>query len=159
MGHLAAMPRWSSIAPDHRDHLAETTREDVVLVVGAAPRLTGLLRFLGGFLRLGISVVPEVADLSRVLREQRPMAVMIEADIHTDEGCQLMKTVGHFDRSLPVLLVAGDDPTILGTLDAIEELWQLTAVRKIDHGSDVEAVMDFLSHAGRRHGTARMMRA
>jgi hypothetical protein len=68
-----------------------------------------------------------------------------------------MMTVADYDRDMPVLLLTGDDPALLGAVDAVEEIWQLTAVDKWPQLLGVGAVVDFLFRAGRRGDCMRLM--
>lgn len=128
------------------------------MVVGRSRFLGPLLTEMCEFLELRIRQVADCHMLRAALREEEPLAVVTETDADADPGCQVMKVVARYDRELPVLLVAGNDPTTLGSLDAIEELWQLTSVRKLEAAVDPDEVMDFLFHAGRRQGNGRLMR-
>ena len=53
-------------------------------------------------------------------------------------------------RDLPVLLITGDDPALIGAIDAVEEIWQLTSVDKWQRLLGIGALVDFLLRAGRK---------
>ena len=72
--------------------------------------------------------MPTEDDLGSVLRLRRPMAVVAEMDAAGQDGCHVLMTVAALDRDLPVLLITGEDPALLGAIDAVEEIWQLTSV-------------------------------
>ena len=59
-------------------------------------------------------------------------------------------TIAAHDRSLPVLLITGPDPALLGAVDAVEELWELSSVEKWQELPGVGAMVDFLFRAGRK---------
>ena len=58
---------------------------------------------------------------------------------------------------LPVLLLTGHDPAMLGAAEAVEELWQLSSVRKVPELPDAGQLLDFLFGAGRRGTCISMM--
>ena len=91
------------------------------------------------------------------MRQRRPMAVVAEMDAAGQDGCHVLMTVAAHDRDLPVLLVIGDDPVLLGAIDAVEEIWQLSSVVKWPQLPGVGAVVDFLFRAGRKGGCMRLM--
>ena len=47
--------------------------------------------------------------------------------------------------------------TLLGAIEAVEEIWQLTSVVKWPRMLGVGAVVDFLFRAGRKRGCMRLM--
>ncbi len=106
---------------------------------------------------LGSNEYPTYDDLGSVLRQRRPMAVVAEMDAAGQDGCNVLMTVSAHDRDLPVLLIASDDPALLGAIDAVEEIWQLTSVDKWPRLLGVGALVDFLFRAGRKGGCMRLM--
>jgi precorrin-3B methylase len=66
-------------------------------------------------------------------------------------------TVAAHDRDLPVMLISGGDPALLGAIDAVEEIWQLTSVVRSQQLPGVGAIVDFLFRAGRRGNCMRLM--
>ena len=85
------------------------------------------------------------------------MAVVAEMDATGQDGCHVLMTVAATDRDIPVLLITGDDPSILGAIDAVEELWQLSSVIKWPRLLGVGAVVDFLFRAGRKGRCMRLI--
>ena len=96
-------------------------------------------------------------DLGSALRQRRPMAVVAEMDTAGQDGCHVLKAVAAHDRDLPVLLVVDNDPVLLGAIDAVQEIWQLTSVVKWPQLPGVGAVVDFLFQAGRKGDCMRLM--
>ena len=87
--------------------------------------------------------MPTEDDLGSALHQRRPMAVVAEMDAIGQDGCHVLKTVAALDRDLPVLLIVGEDPVLLGAVDAVEELWQLSSVVKPKgwlHAADVDLI-------------------
>ena len=85
------------------------------------------------------------------------MAVVAEMDASGQDGCHVLMTVAAYDSDLPVLLIVGDDPALLGAIDAVEELWQLSSVLKWPRLLGIGAMVDFLFRSGRRGGAMRLM--
>jgi hypothetical protein len=108
---------------------------------------------------LGITVerIPSHDDLGPVLRNRRPMAVVAEMDTLGQDGCHVLMTVAAHDRSLPVLLMTGPDPALLGAVDAVEQLWELASVEKWQQLSGVGPMVDFLFRAGRKGACIQLM--
>ena len=79
-------------------------------------------------LNVTVERMPTHDDLASLLRQRRPMAVVAEMDAAGQDGCHVLMTVAAHDRDLPVLLITGDDPALLGAIDAVEEIWRLTSV-------------------------------
>jgi CheY-like chemotaxis protein len=108
---------------------------------------------------LGVSVqrMPSRDDLGAALRTRRPMAVVAEVDAAGQDGCHILMAIAQHDIELPVLLLTGEDPAMLGAVDAVEEIWQLASVTKWQRLLGIGAVIDFLFQAGRKAGCMRLM--
>jgi PleD family two-component response regulator len=108
---------------------------------------------------LGISVqrIPSRDDLGAALRTRRPMAVVAEVDAAGQDGCHVLMAIAQHDSELPVLLLTGEDPAMIGAVDAVEEIWQLASVTKWQRLLGIGAVIDFLFQAGRKAGCMRLM--
>lgn len=132
-------------------------REPLVMVVEDDPRLSEAFRNICECLNVAVLRIPSRDDLSMVLRERRPMAVVAEMDAEGQDGCHVLMTVAAYDRGLPVLLITGGDPTLLGAVDAVEEVWGLSAVTKWSNLLGVGELVDFLFRAGRKGHCMRLM--
>ena len=110
---------------------------------------------------LGVSVqrMPSRDDLGAALRTRRPMAVVAEVDAAGQDGCHVLMAIAQHDSELPVLLLTGEDPAMIGAVDAVEEIWQLVSVTKWQRLLGIGAVIDFLFQAGRKAGCMRLMSA
>jgi CheY-like chemotaxis protein len=108
---------------------------------------------------LGVSVqrMPSRDDLGAALRTRRPMAVVAEVDVAGQDGCHVLMAIAQHDSELPVLLLTGEDPAMIGAVDAVEEIWQLASVTKWQRLLGIGAVIDFLFQAGRKAGCMRLM--
>ena len=58
------------------------------------------------------------------------MGVVSELDCGSVDGFHVMMTVAAFNQHLPIMLVTGPDPSLVGAVDAVEELTQLDALVK-----------------------------
>jgi CheY-like chemotaxis protein len=139
------------------DSTQQPTCEALVLVIEDQTSLSEAFRTVCDCLDVAVERMSSRDELAAVLRYRRPMAVVAAMDGAGQDGCHVLKTVAAYDRDLPVLLLTGDDPTLLGAVDAVEELWQLSSVAKWPRLLGIGAVVDFLSRAGRRGGCMRLM--
>ena len=122
-----------------------------------AQELGDAFRNIGDCLGLTITRVPSHEDLGSLLVLHRPMAVVAEMDAAGQDGCHVLMTIAGFDRDLPVLLISGEEPAVLGAIDAVEEIWQLGYVVKWPRLLGIGAIVDFLFGAGRSGGCMRLM--
>ena len=132
-------------------------RRPIVLVVENATAIADALRPVCDFLDIAIERLDAGRNLEAALRELQPMGIIAELDCHEFDGCHVMITVAALDRSLPILLLLGDDPAMAGAADAVEELWQLDAVTKLRSLPNLSGIVDFLFRAGRLGGCIRLM--
>jgi hypothetical protein len=144
-------------AQDNGSDTEHVAREALVLVIEDDFALTSAFRGVCECLNVAVERIPTQDDLGSALRQRRPMAVVAEMDAAGQDGCHVLMTVAAHDRDLPVLLIAGDDPVLLGAIDAVEEIWQLTSVVKWPRLPGIGAVVDFLFRAGRKGGCMRLM--
>jgi len=135
----------------------DATREALVLVIEDQSELSVAFRGICECLNVTVERMPSSDDLASILRHRRPMAVVAEMDAAGQDGCHVLMTVAAHDPDLPVLLITGYDPSLLGAVDAVEELWQLSSVMKWSRLLGVGAVVDFLFRAGRKGGCMRLM--
>jgi hypothetical protein len=144
-------------AQDNGIGTGSANREALVLVIEDDFGLSSAFRSVCECLNVAVERMPSREDLGPVLRQRRPMAVVAEIDAAGQDGCHVLMTVAAYDRDLPVLLIAGDDPTLLGAVDAVEGLWQLSSVVKWTRLPGVGALVDFLFRAGRKGGCMRLL--
>lgn len=129
----------------------------VVMLVDSRRASAAPLANLCAFLEIGLLRADGDLPLAAQLERHRPMAVVAELDDPAQDGCHVLMTVAAFDPDLPVLLLTGDDPRLLGAVDAVEELWALRGVTKVPALPPAGALVEFLFHAGRRAGVGRMI--
>jgi hypothetical protein len=144
-------------AQDNGSGTGQITREALVLVIEDDFDLSSAFSIICECLNVAVERMSSQDDLGSALRQSHPMAVVAEMDADGQDGCHVLMTVAAHDRDLPILLIAGDDPALLGAIDAVEEIWQLSSVVKWPRLLGVGAVVDFLFRAGRKGGCMRLM--
>jgi hypothetical protein len=144
-------------AQDEGTGAGQAARQALVLVVEDDFSLSNAFRSVCDCLEVAVEGVATRGDLGSILRRRRPMAVVAEMDASGQDGCHVLMTVAAYDRDLPVMLIAGDDPSLLGAIDAVEEIWCLTSVAKCPRLPGIGVVVDFLFRAGRKGGCMRLM--
>ena len=150
--------RGFNAAPHRQENATECgTRRPTVLVIEDGQELSDSFRNVGECLGLTIAHVPSHEDLAAMLSLHCPMAVVAEMDAAGQDGCHVLMTIAGHDEELPVLLIAGEDPMVLGAIDAVQEIWQLASVTKWPRVQGIGAIVDFLFHAGRSGGCMRLM--
>lgn len=157
MTHLDRMFGARVAAQDSGSGAGTGPREPLLLVVEDDPSLSGPFGNICQCLNVVVDRVPTRDDLGTALRRRRPMAVVAAMDGAGQDGCNVLMTVAAYDRDLPVLLITGDDPALLGAVDAVEEIWRLSSVVKWPRMLGVGPVVDFLFRAGRKGGCMRLM--
>jgi CheY-like chemotaxis protein len=150
MGHGLSASDWQTGAVTDCASTTSLQRELLVLVVEDAPVLSRSIGFLCDYLGIHLETVSGHADLEAVLRSRRPMAVMSMIDTPAQDGCHVLKTIAGYDRTLPVMLVTGNDPALLGAVEAVEEIWQLGRLSKMTGIPGVGDLVEFLFSASRR---------
>lgn len=144
-------------APDSGTGLGHTSREALLLVVEDDEEFSTAFRAVCDCLDVAVERMSSQDDLAAALRERRPMAVVAAMDAVGQDGCHVLMTVAAFDRDLPVLLVTGDDPTLLGAIDAVADLWHISSVTQWPRLLGIGAMVDFVFRAGRKGNCMRLM--
>jgi CheY-like chemotaxis protein len=129
-----------------------------VLVVRDPDRNSEYLDSVCEFLDVGVEHVTVGDDLRAMLSMLRPIAVIADLDCDVQDGFHVMKMTADYDRSLPILLLTDNDPTLLGAVDAVQEVWGLTRVATTATTAGIGALVDFICHAARDAGKSRLMR-
>ncbi|WP_428483961.1 response regulator [Rhodopila sp.] len=144
-----------------RDYGFQSTRaanrQALVVIASDAPETVYQLQAVCEFFDLAVEVVREGADLMQVLQENRPMAVITDVDGEGQDGFHTMKIVAKYDRDLPILLLTGGDPVMMGAADAVQNIWNLTMVTQSTGSHLAGQLADFLFAAGRRAGCMRLV--
>lgn len=109
------------------------------------------------FLELRMEVVSSGTDLTRVLQEHAPMAVISDVDGKDQDGFHTMKLVARFNRNLPIMLLTDGDAMLMGAADAVQDLWGLTSVTRTSGFPVAGQLVAFLFSSGRRAGCMRLV--
>lgn len=135
----------------HRARATDTGRREptVLMLLDGSPTSQGLTRTCQ-FLGIDVEPYDPEQSLIDVLKSRRPIAICTELEGRRQDGCHVMKIVGEYDPTLPVLLLTGLDPALAGAADAIEDIWNLTGVARWDEIPPIGDVVEFLSNAGRK---------
>jgi CheY-like chemotaxis protein len=111
------------------------------------------------FLDIEVQHAANGDDLLAMLTTLRPMAVIADVDGEVQDGFHVMKMAADFDRAMPILLLTGYDPALLGAIDAVQEVWGLTRVATVAETAGVGPLVDFICQAARENGRPRTLRA
>jgi CheY-like chemotaxis protein len=134
-----------------------TARQGVVAIFSDDAKTIECLTPVCEFLELRMEVVSTGADLTRVLREQNPMAVITSVEGADQDGFHTMKLVARHSRDLPVMLLTDGDAVLMGAADAVQDLWGLTSVTRTSGFPVAGQLVGFLFNAGRRAGCMRLV--
>lgn len=134
-----------------------SARQGVVVVVSDDAETIASLAPVCEFLELGMEIVSAGTDLSRALREHRPMAVISSVDGLEQDGFHTMKIIARYNRELPIMLLTDGDAVLMGAADAVQDLWGLTSVTRTSGFPVAGQLMAFLFDAGRRAGCLRLV--
>lgn len=132
-------------------------RYPLLLVVEDGEEISSALQPICEFLEVVVECLPSHRNLAHALQLHGPMGVVAHMDSLGQDGCHVMKTVAAYDRSLPLMLITGDEPALAGAADAVEELWQLESVVRSCQLPSVAATVDFLFRAGRMGQCMRLL--
>lgn len=142
------------LTPKVREHFAP---QGMVMIVGDDLSWGQNLDLICDFFGIAVEHVPSELDVGHLLREFRPMAVIAEADGRGQDGFNVMLEVARHDPELPMMLLTGPDPALLGAADAMREVTGLTRLIALPELPALGEVLDFLFRAGRAAGVGRMM--
>jgi hypothetical protein len=159
MTHLNTVFIPSPLLPAEDQPLSVAPCLPTVVVVSDNHSVGAAVDQIGEFLGVGVVVLGTEAELAPILRTFRPMAVVTDMEGEDQDGCHVMMLVAYHDPDLPILLLTGDDPSLAGAADAVEELWGLSAVTKAPYLPGAGPLIEFLFHAGRRGECGRLIPA
>jgi hypothetical protein len=157
---MTYMDKTFSVQLNHQNNADETqheTKKPLVVVIEDGAHLSDAFRSVCDCLEVAVERMPSRDNLGDMLRDLHPMAVVAEMDAAGQDGCSVLMTVAAHNRDLPVLLLVGEDPALLGAVDAVEEIWELSAVVKWPELLGVGAMVDFLFRAGRKGNCMRLV--
>jgi CheY-like chemotaxis protein len=134
-----------------------SARPGVVALFTDNPETIAAIGPVCEFLELRLEVVSAGTDLTMTLRTERPLAVIADVDGKDHDGFHAMKLIARYNPDLPILLLTGGDPALMGAADAVQELWGLTQVTQTGAFPLAGQLVSFLFSAGRRAGSMRLV--
>jgi CheY-like chemotaxis protein len=129
-----------------------------VLIVRDDDKNNDFLDSICEFLDIAVEHASSRDDLLPLLRGLRPIAVITDLDSEVQDGFHVMKVTGSYKRTLPIMLLTSNDPALLGAVDAVREVWNLTRVAAITGTASIGTMVDFICHAARDAGMPQLMR-
>lgn len=149
MGHVVDTAEWMQAG--RRVQAGDPGRREpsVLMLLDGGPLSVGLTKVCE-FLGIDVEPYDPERSLVEVLQSRRPIAVCTELEGRRQDGCHVMKIVGEYDPTLPVLLLTGSDPALAGAADAVEDIWNLTGIARWQDMPPIGDVVEFLSNAGRK---------
>ena len=157
MTHVNTIVIPDSFTPIEIATQAVVACEAVVVVVSDNTEVGSVLDNICEFLGFGVEIVPTDIPVGPMLRRHRPMAVIAELEGRGQDGCHVMMQVADHDPGLPILMLTGNEPGLVGAVDAVEELWNLTGVTKSRVLPEIGHLVEVLFRAGRRGYCMHMM--
>jgi hypothetical protein len=142
-----------------RDFLGSMTaaQPGVVAIVSDNAATIEKLAPVCEFLELRMEIVSADTDLTQVLRDLGPMAVITDVESADYDGFHVMKVVARHNRNLPIMLLTEGDGVLMGAADAVQDLWGLTSVTRTSGFPVAGQLVAFLFSAGRRSGNMRLV--
>jgi len=101
-------------------------------------------------LQIDVVVARTAAEFSRLLVARNPIAVVAAVDTRDQDGYHVLMEVSERERTLPVMLITGSDPAMMGAAEAVIELWRLDSVQICAHLPSVGQLAEFLCDSVRR---------
>jgi hypothetical protein len=145
-----------SVLAKETHYVSASESPRVIVLTGSEGASTRLQRMCEA-LEIEIITVTSHHDLPLGLHHMRPMAVISELDPQSLASCAALRCIASYDQDMPVLLVAGDDPAVLGTIDAAQELWKLSGLHRLAAAPAPGDLIHFFYQAGRHSGLGRLM--
>ena len=85
------------------------------------------------------------------------MAVVARLDGEGQDGCHVLMTVAKYNRTIPVLLLTGDEKALDGAAEAVQQICGLETLVTSRGMPSVTIAVDFLFQAGRAAGCMSFM--
>jgi CheY-like chemotaxis protein len=129
-----------------------------VLIVRDDDKNSDFLDSICEFLDVAVEHASSRDDLTPLLQGLRPIAVITDLDSDVQDGFHVMKITANYKRTLPIMLLTGNDPALLGAVEAVQEVWDLKRVATITGTEGIGTMVDFICHAARDAGMPQLMR-
>ena len=132
-------------------------RHPLLLIVEDGEDIVSALQPICDFLDIALERLPSERDLAGALRDYRPMGVVAHLDCQGQDGCHVMMTVAQYDRSLPVLLLTGDDPALAGLRTRLKNCGSSKRWSSTADSQYIGSIVDFIFRAGRKGRCLRLI--
>lgn len=130
-------------------------RANLLVIIEDEPHLSPTLKPICEYLGLILRTVSSGAELTDVLDDYRPLALISAFDGEYQDGGHILKTIATLDPSLPVMLLTQQNPIYQGAIDALVEILNLPNVRIPAQDPTMGDLVDFLANAARHIRTRR----
>lgn len=120
----------------------------VAVFEGESPDQARSVRSMCESLGARVESLNRSSCVAEILRYMEPCAVISEIALDGRDGFDVMKLVAEYNRNLPLLMLTGRDPVVLGAVDAIEEIWELTDVWRMEQPPSLAGLRAFIGAAG-----------
>lgn len=127
-----------------------------VVLIEPRPHIANDYGHVFEYLGIRLNPVRSVEQLTEVLHRGRPMGVVWDLAAGLDTG-EVLHAVSELDRSLPMLMVAGEDARTRMLLDSMVRFWRMTCVATLTAQPELTEIVEFLFRAGRRSGQFRIL--
>ncbi len=134
-----------------------TAIQGIVLVVTDNQSVVEKLAPVCAFLELRMEAISAAADLTQIMQDVNPMAVITDVEGDHQDGFHTMKLVARYNRDLPIMLLTGGDPVLMGAADAMQDLLSLSSVTRTSGFPVAGQLVAFLFSAGRQAGCMRLV--
>lgn len=140
------------------DALAMSERDTPsVIVLTESGQASATLCRMVSALDIELITVRSFHELPFRLHHHRPIGVVLELSPLGHSCRSALRSIASYDPEMHVLLVAGDDPVVLGGIDVSEKLWGLNALHRLMGAPSPADLISFLFEAGRQRGMGRLM--
>jgi len=154
--HAFATSVLGRALPEDSLGMTEQETQRVIVLVGR-DGVSPMLREMCAALLVELVAISSHHDLPFRLHHHRPMAVISEIDPLGIPSCAALRCIAAYNPNMPILLVAGDDPAVLGTIDAAEQLWSLSNLQRLAAAPAAGDLIGFLFQAGRHSRLGRLL--
>ncbi|MDR3522543.1 MAG: hypothetical protein P4L66_00405 [Acetobacteraceae bacterium] len=138
--------------------MSETGQSYVLLIGGPTESLAGYEDVCQG-LDLETMAVASHHELPFRLHHFRPMAVLIDLPSESRALAATLRCIAAYNPDLPSMLIADDNASALGTMDAARALWGLARLGRLPRDVSSRALIPILFRAGRARGVGRLLPA
>jgi hypothetical protein len=146
--HASATRLIGPALPESSLCLSASDRAAVLLLGGQSRSLAGYEDVCQS-LEIDAIAVGSHHELPFRLHHCRPLAVIIELAVESRAMATALRCIAAYNPSLPVMVIAAESHTVLGTLDAARALWNLADISLLPPQPSPRTLRPALFRAGR----------